>query len=196
MLGNRLRKRHDQLRKWAARAGIEAFRLYERDIPEFPATVDWYAGEVVAWLHPRTRDDTPELEEAHRARCVQEIREGLGIDEARLTINKSDTAWSVYAKCAVQLPIAGGVGASGEFSVVNGNIDLISVALASQTGINIPGTPLLINYIQGSIKNLTNLDRYPWLLAPGILIAVTTMAFNFLGDHLRDRLDPRAAGRL
>ena len=45
-------------------------------------------------------------------------------------------------------------------------------------------------------QNLTNLDRYPWLLAPGILIAVTTMAFNFLGDHLRDRLDPRAAGRL
>ena len=84
MLGNRLRKRHDQLRKWAARAGIEAFRLYERDIPEFPLTVDWYAGEVVAWLHPRTRDDTPELEEAHRVRCVQEIREGLGIDEARL----------------------------------------------------------------------------------------------------------------
>ncbi|MEY4769665.1 MAG: hypothetical protein RIQ40_405, partial [Planctomycetota bacterium] len=45
MLGNRLRKRHDQLRKWAARAGIEAFRLYERDIPEFPLTLDWYAGE-------------------------------------------------------------------------------------------------------------------------------------------------------
>ena len=57
------------------------------------------------------------------------------------------------------MPIAGGVGASGEFSLVNGNIDLISVALASQTGINIPGTPLLINYISGSIQNLTNLDQ-------------------------------------
>jgi len=44
-------------------------------------------------------------------------------------------------------------------------------------------------------QNLTNLDRYPWILAPGVLIAVTTMAFNFLGDHLRDRLDPRATGR-
>jgi peptide/nickel transport system permease protein len=41
-------------------------------------------------------------------------------------------------------------------------------------------------------QNLTNLDRYPWILAPGVLIAVTTMAFNFLGDNLRDRLDPRA----
>lgn len=41
-------------------------------------------------------------------------------------------------------------------------------------------------------NNLTNLDKYPWILAPGVCIAVTTMAFNFLGDQLRDRLDPRA----
>jgi 23S rRNA G2069 N7-methylase RlmK/C1962 C5-methylase RlmI len=84
MLGNRLRKRHDQLRKWAGRAGIEAFRLYERDIPEFPLVVDWYAGDVVAWLQPRTRDDTPEKAAEHRARCVQEIREGLELEKGRL----------------------------------------------------------------------------------------------------------------
>jgi peptide/nickel transport system permease protein len=41
-------------------------------------------------------------------------------------------------------------------------------------------------------QSLTNLDKYPWVLAPGVLIAVTTMAFNFLGDQLRDRLDPRS----
>jgi 23S rRNA G2069 N7-methylase RlmK/C1962 C5-methylase RlmI len=84
MLGNRLRKRQDQLRKWAARAGIEAFRLYERDIPEFPLVIDWYAGDVVAWLQPRTRDDTPEKAAEHRARCVQEIREGLSLPQGRL----------------------------------------------------------------------------------------------------------------
>jgi len=84
MLGNRLRKRHEQLRKWAARAGIEAFRLYERDIPEFPMIVDWYAGEVVAWLQPRTRDDTAEKAEEHRQRCEREIREGLDLPAERL----------------------------------------------------------------------------------------------------------------
>jgi peptide/nickel transport system permease protein len=41
-------------------------------------------------------------------------------------------------------------------------------------------------------QNLKNLDKYPWILIPGVCIAVTTMAFNFLGDRLRDRLDPRA----
>jgi len=44
-------------------------------------------------------------------------------------------------------------------------------------------------------NNLANLDKYPWILAPGVCIAVTTMAFNFLGDQLRDRLDPRAESR-
>jgi len=86
MLGNRLRKRYDQLRKWAKRAEIEAFRLYERDIPEFPLVVDWYAGDVVAWLHPRTRDDTPELAQAHREKCVAEIVQGLGISQQHLFI--------------------------------------------------------------------------------------------------------------
>lgn len=44
-------------------------------------------------------------------------------------------------------------------------------------------------------NNLANLDKYPWILAPGVCIAITTMAFNFLGDQLRDRLDPRAETR-
>ena len=33
----------------------------------------------------------------------------------------------------------------------------------------------------------------PWLwLAPGIAIALTVLAVNFIGDGLRDALDPRA----
>ena len=33
---------------------------------------------------------------------------------------------------------------------------------------------------------------FPWLLvAPGVVLAVTLFCFNFLGDGLRDALDPR-----
>lgn len=32
---------------------------------------------------------------------------------------------------------------------------------------------------------------YPWLLLPGLAIVVVIMAFNFLGDGVRDALDPR-----
>jgi len=45
------------------------------------------------------------------------------------------------------------------------------------------------------------LTSFPWmLLAPGVAILLTVMAFNFFGDGLRDALDPRkapaAGGRL
>jgi peptide/nickel transport system permease protein len=35
-----------------------------------------------------------------------------------------------------------------------------------------------------------NIEHYPWVLIPGIFISIAVMAFNFLGDHMRDRLDP------
>ncbi len=39
-----------------------------------------------------------------------------------------------------------------------------------------------------SIRVLTS---FPWILAPGYVIFLTVLAFNFLGDGLRDALDPR-----
>jgi oligopeptide transport system permease protein len=36
------------------------------------------------------------------------------------------------------------------------------------------------------------LDLYPWLIAaPGLVLSLTLVCFNFLGDGLRDALDPR-----
>jgi peptide/nickel transport system permease protein len=43
-------------------------------------------------------------------------------------------------------------------------------------------------------QDVQNLARYPWILIPGIFIFLAVMSFNFLGDHLRDRLDPANAG--
>jgi 23S rRNA (guanine2445-N2)-methyltransferase / 23S rRNA (guanine2069-N7)-methyltransferase len=56
----RLAKRHRHLARWARRQGIEAWRVYDRDIPEIPLTIDLYGG----WLHaceydrPHGRTDT------------------------------------------------------------------------------------------------------------------------------------------
>ncbi len=43
-------------------------------------------------------------------------------------------------------------------------------------------------------KSVTELTFHPWLLWPGVAIFLTVMAFNFLGDGLRDALDPRTIG--
>ncbi len=38
------------------------------------------------------------------------------------------------------------------------------------------------------------MEEYPWLLLfPGLVLSITLFALNFLGDGLRDALDPRAA---
>src|SRR5579872_1684028 len=37
------------------------------------------------------------------------------------------------------------------------------------------------------------LTNYPWLLAPGVAIFVTVLAFNFLGDGLRDAVDTKSS---
>lgn len=47
---------------------------------------------------------------------------------------------------------------------------------------------LLINY------GVETMEEYPWLLIfPGISLSLTLFALNFLGDGLRDALDPRAS---
>lgn len=41
-------------------------------------------------------------------------------------------------------------------------------------------------------QNTEYLQNYPWLLAPGAAIFLTVLAFNFLGDGLRDALDTKS----
>jgi len=42
MFTNRLQKRFRHLKKWALRTGVQAWRLYDRDIPEIPLVLDFY----------------------------------------------------------------------------------------------------------------------------------------------------------
>jgi peptide/nickel transport system permease protein len=41
-------------------------------------------------------------------------------------------------------------------------------------------------------QNTEYLKNYPWLLAPGAAIFITVLAFNFLGDGLRDAADTKS----
>jgi 23S rRNA (cytosine1962-C5)-methyltransferase len=55
MLANKVRKRYRHLAKRFARRKIEVFRLYDWDIPEIRAVVDWYAGHLVVGEYTRTQ---------------------------------------------------------------------------------------------------------------------------------------------
>jgi 23S rRNA G2069 N7-methylase RlmK/C1962 C5-methylase RlmI len=53
LLYNRLVKRQRHLRKWAGRTGTDAYRLYDRDIPEIPLVLDFWDGAVSGALYKR-----------------------------------------------------------------------------------------------------------------------------------------------
>ncbi len=59
MLANRVKKRFRHLKKRFAKQNIDVFRLYDWDIPEIRAVVDWYGGHLVIGEYTR-RQSTPE----------------------------------------------------------------------------------------------------------------------------------------
>jgi len=58
MLANKVKKRYLHLRKRFARQSIDVFRLYDWDIPEIRAVVDWYGGHLVIGEYTR-RQSSP-----------------------------------------------------------------------------------------------------------------------------------------
>lgn len=53
MLANRVKKRFKHLSKRFAKQNLQVFRLYDWDIPEIRAVVDWYAGHLVVGEYTR-----------------------------------------------------------------------------------------------------------------------------------------------
>lgn len=72
---------------------------------------------------------------------------------------------------------------------------ILSESALSLLGLGIQEPSASWGNMLAAAQNVQTLVRYPWVLTPGIFIFLTVMSFNFLGDHLRDRLDPRAIVR-
>lgn len=66
---NRLLKNARHLKKWAKRQQIECYRLYDRDLPEFPLAIDLYGDR----LHVAEYDTGWQIEEAEHALWVQAV---------------------------------------------------------------------------------------------------------------------------
>jgi len=47
---NRIKKRFKHLSKWANRNSITCFRIYDRDLTNFPLIIDWYDGHAIVWV--------------------------------------------------------------------------------------------------------------------------------------------------
>lgn len=79
MIKNRLEKNYKKLKAWAQRSQIEAFRLYDRDIPEYPFIVDIYKDHFLVYdkseaFKDKDKNHLPHVIEALKAlfKCPEE----------------------------------------------------------------------------------------------------------------------------
>ncbi len=63
-LKNRIRKNYRHIRKWAKRTGTDCFRIYDRDIKEYPLAIDFYAGRFCVHYFSSSDEPRAELVEA------------------------------------------------------------------------------------------------------------------------------------
>lgn len=80
-LKNRLLKNQKKLKSYLNKNQIEAYRLYNKDIPEYPYLVDIYGKHAVIYEQgKRLNDDDQALRELHQNNIEKAITEVLGIE--------------------------------------------------------------------------------------------------------------------
>ncbi|MBB5018255.1 23S rRNA (cytosine1962-C5)-methyltransferase [Chitinivorax tropicus] len=95
---NRLRKNHKHWSKWARRNGIMAYRLYDRDVPEFPFIVDLYGQRA----HLQEVDTGWQLDENDYLQWLASARQsvatvlGLGLEAVSLKQRRRQRGVSQY----------------------------------------------------------------------------------------------------
>jgi 23S rRNA (cytosine1962-C5)-methyltransferase len=94
---NRIEKNYKHRAKWAKREGFEAFRIYHKDIPEFPFIVDLYKDHVVIF---EKRDDEIDADKFdHFNFIISAVKNVLNLPEERVIIKsrmrqKGDTQYT------------------------------------------------------------------------------------------------------
>lgn len=87
MLANRVKKNHRRLAKRFEQASIGAYRLYDWDIPEVRAVVDWYEGHLVVAEYEREQTKVP----GYLERLGAAAAAALGVPEASLHLKTRRT---------------------------------------------------------------------------------------------------------
>jgi 23S rRNA (guanine2445-N2)-methyltransferase / 23S rRNA (guanine2069-N7)-methyltransferase len=75
MVANRLRKNLKKLKAWREREGVDCFRAYDADLPEYAAAVDVYIGadSRQTWLHVQEYAAPAEIPEATTRKRLNEL---------------------------------------------------------------------------------------------------------------------------
>ncbi|WP_395504651.1 bifunctional 23S rRNA (guanine(2069)-N(7))-methyltransferase RlmK/23S rRNA (guanine(2445)-N(2))-methyltransferase RlmL [Ectopseudomonas hydrolytica] len=104
MFANRLQKNLKQLGKWARREGVECYRLYDADMPEYALAVDLYRDWVHVQEYAAPRSVDPDKAQARLLDALAAIPQALGVAQSRVAIKRRErqTGTKQYQRQAAQ----------------------------------------------------------------------------------------------
>ncbi|MFC2973542.1 bifunctional 23S rRNA (guanine(2069)-N(7))-methyltransferase RlmK/23S rRNA (guanine(2445)-N(2))-methyltransferase RlmL [Azotobacter bryophylli] len=90
MFANRLQKNLKQLGKWARREGVQCYRLYDADMPEYALAVDIYGDWVHVQEYAPPRSIDPEKAQARLLDALAAIPAALGVPADKVVVKRRE----------------------------------------------------------------------------------------------------------
>ncbi|WP_437269683.1 bifunctional 23S rRNA (guanine(2069)-N(7))-methyltransferase RlmK/23S rRNA (guanine(2445)-N(2))-methyltransferase RlmL [Stutzerimonas balearica] len=90
MFANRLQKNLKQLGKWARREGIECYRLYDADMPEYALAVDLYRDWVHVQEYAPPRSIDPQKAQERLLDALAAIPQALQLPRERVVVKRRE----------------------------------------------------------------------------------------------------------
>ena len=82
----------------------------------------------------------------------------------------------------------------GSYLIVNVTLAIPSMILAETSlsflGIGLTPPIVSLGVLLQDAQSINTISMYPWMMIPGLFVVISVLAFNFLGDGLRDAADP------
>lgn len=97
---NRLEKNLKKLKPWAKRHSIEAFRLFDRDIPEYPYIVDIYGNQPIVFDRRDDVVDADPKKVGHYQEIIQALATLFELDPEKIIVKRRnrDKGGSKYGR--------------------------------------------------------------------------------------------------
>ncbi|MGB1222436.1 MAG: class I SAM-dependent methyltransferase, partial [Alcanivoracaceae bacterium] len=101
---NRLQKNARQLRKWLQQEDVQAYRLYDRDMPEFNLVVDIYGDQVLVQEYAPPKTVNPSAARERRNAALAAVRAVMGVhrEQVHVRTREQQKGQRQYQKLAPQ----------------------------------------------------------------------------------------------
>lgn len=153
-LANRLRKNSRQLKRWIQREGIHAYRLYDKDLPEFNFAVDIYGDYVLVYEYAPPKSVNEAVAAERRQWALMAVRSALGVHREQVFVRtrEQQKGRNQYEK----------VGQKGEDKIVYEGRARVLVNLEEylDTGLFLDHRPLRVFFSEGIVQNKRFLNLF------------------------------------